>query len=197
MDAHAFDRMVAEAARYANRRTTFRLVAGGLLGALLPGRAAAQRPDRDEDGLFDDDEEEVYGTDPDVYDSDGDGIGDGEEIWNRDQGLDGPSDPLTPDGGDEMPEGSESPPDDGNQAPPPGHGMFLREICIPGLDVCASPYQCDAPTTRHTCSGTVAGVTAWCCVPPGGFCTECDCCGDFYCEFDDNNVATCQPNPEG
>ena len=191
MDAHTFDRLVAAAARHPNRRTTLRLLTGGLLGVLLPGRAAAQRPDRDEDGLFDDDEELVYGTDPDDWDTDDDFVGDGEEIWNRDQGLDGPSDPLTSDGGDE------APPDDGNQAPPPGQGMFLREICVPGLDVCASPYQCDVPTTRHTCSSTVAGVSAWCCVPPSGGCTECDCCGNYYCAFDDNNVASCQPNPEG
>jgi hypothetical protein len=192
MDSQTFDRLVADAARHPTRRATFRLLAGGLVAALIPNHAAAQRADRDGDGLYDDDEVNVYGTDPDVYDSDGDDVGDGEEIWNRDQGLDGPSDPLTPDGGVEAP-----PPDAPGEVPPAGTGMFLREMCVPGLDVCAAPYQCDAPTTRHTCSGTVAGVSAWCCVPPGGNCTECDCCGNYYCAFDDNNVATCQPNPEG
>ena len=41
-----------------------------------------QRPDRDGDGLFDDDETEVYGTDPDNPDSDGDGIDDGQEVYD-------------------------------------------------------------------------------------------------------------------
>jgi hypothetical protein len=41
-----------------------------------------QRPDRDGDGLFDDDETEVYGTDPDNPDSDGDGPDDGQEVFD-------------------------------------------------------------------------------------------------------------------
>jgi hypothetical protein len=73
----------------------------------------------------------------------------------------------------------------------------LREICTPGVDTCGGALQCATPTTRHTCSDTVAGVNTWCCVPPGGSCTECDCCGDFYCEFDANNQPHCVPNPEG
>jgi hypothetical protein len=47
-----------------------------MLGALLAPREVAptralKRSDRDGDGLFDDDETEVYGTDPDNSDSDG------------------------------------------------------------------------------------------------------------------------------
>jgi hypothetical protein len=184
-----FDRLTVAISRPPTRRSALRLLAGGVLVGLLAPRTsdlarAQPRPDRDGDGLFDDDEEEVYGTDPDVYDTDGDGVGDGEEIYNRDQGLAGPSDPLTPNGGDEA-------------APLPGPNKGLREICTPGVDICSAPWQCDAPTTRHTCSGTVLGVSAWCCVPPGGWCTECDCCGDYYCAYDDNNVPSCQPNPEG
>ena len=38
------------------------------------------RPDTDEDGLFDKDEEGVYGTDPNNPDTDGDGVGDGQEV---------------------------------------------------------------------------------------------------------------------
>jgi hypothetical protein len=78
-----------------------------------------------------------------------------------------------------------------------GGGKGLQEICDPNTDTCASGLRCDTPTTRHTCSSTVEGVDTWCCVPPGGSCTECDCCGDFYCEFDDNNEPHCRPNPEG
>jgi hypothetical protein len=37
--------------------------------------------DRDGDGLLDVDETDVYGTDPDVFDTDGDGVGDGEEVF--------------------------------------------------------------------------------------------------------------------
>lgn len=77
-----------------------------------------------------------------------------------------------------------------------GGGLALREICTPRRSTCAKGLKCSSPTTRHSCSSTVEGVDSWCCVPPGGRCTECDCCGDYYCEFDDNNNPTCQPNPE-
>jgi hypothetical protein len=48
-----------------------------------------QRPDRDGDGLFDDDETDVYGTDPDNPDSDGDGSDDGQEVYDG-------TDPVSP-----------------------------------------------------------------------------------------------------
>lgn len=74
----------------------------------------------------------------------------------------------------------------------------LREICDPGTDTCAQGLRCDSPTTRHTCSSSIPeDGSDWCCVPPGGSCTECDCCGNYYCEFDDNNEPHCVPNPEG
>ncbi|MFN8663495.1 MAG: hypothetical protein U0075_16510 [Thermomicrobiales bacterium] len=81
----------------------------------------------------------------------------------------------------------------GNKGGGGGTPLQLRDVCVPGQSTCASGLQCDSPTTRHTCSSTVEGVDAWCCVPPGGSCTECDCCGDFYCGGD----GTCIPNPEG
>jgi hypothetical protein len=48
--------------------------------------APEERPDRDGDGLYDDDEtvdgiNAEYGTDPDLFDTDGDGRGDGEEVY--------------------------------------------------------------------------------------------------------------------
>ena len=64
---------------------------GGPTAVAEPGLAAPQgigalplqqRPDRDGDGLFDDDETDVYGTDPDNPDSDGDGADDGQEVYN-------------------------------------------------------------------------------------------------------------------
>jgi hypothetical protein len=86
MDAQAFDRWTAALARRPSRRVALRLLAGSLIAGLLPLRRtspvrAAQRPDRDGDGLYDDDETDIYFTNPDVYDTDGDGVGDGEEVY--------------------------------------------------------------------------------------------------------------------
>ncbi|MDQ3695362.1 MAG: thrombospondin type 3 repeat-containing protein [Chloroflexota bacterium] len=44
-------------------------------------RPPAERSDRDGDGLYDDDELNVYGTNPDLWDTDGDGANDGEEVY--------------------------------------------------------------------------------------------------------------------
>jgi hypothetical protein len=41
-----------------------------------------ERPDGDNDGLFDDDERDVYGTNPNRADTDFDGVDDGEEVYN-------------------------------------------------------------------------------------------------------------------
>lgn len=46
------------------------------------------RSDSDSDGLFDEDEEQVYGTDPDTFDTDGDGTGDGAEVFDETDPLD-------------------------------------------------------------------------------------------------------------
>ncbi len=45
--------------------------------------AAAARPDGDGDGLFDDDEVDVYGTDPKAADTDKDGVSDGQEVFDK------------------------------------------------------------------------------------------------------------------
>ncbi|MDQ3694935.1 MAG: hypothetical protein M3464_15105 [Chloroflexota bacterium] len=93
MDATTFDRIVAAMARGQTRRSTLRLLAGGLLGGLVtqreaPRTLAAQGADRDGDGLFDEDEETVYETDPDDPDTDGDGASDGEEVYYESDPLD-------------------------------------------------------------------------------------------------------------
>ncbi|MDQ3694934.1 MAG: thrombospondin type 3 repeat-containing protein, partial [Chloroflexota bacterium] len=49
--------------------------------------------DTDDDGLYDDDEEEIYQTDPAKFDTDGDGVGDGEEVFLE-------TDPTVANGGD-------------------------------------------------------------------------------------------------
>jgi hypothetical protein len=46
----------------------------------LAANAPAARADRDGDGLSDVDESKTYGTNPDVSDTDGDGVGDGAEV---------------------------------------------------------------------------------------------------------------------
>ncbi len=52
-------------------------------------------PDTDGDGIYDDDEIDIYGTDPDDADSDDDGIDDGDELeywagsWDEDLDIDG------------------------------------------------------------------------------------------------------------
>jgi hypothetical protein len=150
MDPRSFDHLTASVAHQGSRRAALRLLAGGLFGGFLAGRgvvpAAAQRSDRDGDGLYDDDETDVYGTNPDSYDTDGDGVGDGEEIYNRDQGLGGPSDPLTPDGGGAPP------------APPAPAGGGLNERatgpgadgCQPGLTQCAG-FCVDVTNDFYNC----------------------------------------------
>src|SRR5262245_21756316 len=117
MDAQTFDRFVVTVAKRPNRRAALKLLAGGLVSAVMVRTGSsssfvAQRPDRDEDGLYDDDETDVYGTNPDNPDTDGDGIDDGQEVYDG-------TDPLTPNGG--------------GQAPPPPDG---------GVDCTVTPEQC-------------------------------------------------------
>lgn len=88
MDARTFDRLIATAAHQRSRRGALRLLAAGLLGGVFLGRrvapAAAQfdpEGDYDGDGLYNDDELNVYGTDPTLYDTDGDAVGDSEEVY--------------------------------------------------------------------------------------------------------------------
>lgn len=73
-----------------------------------------------------------------------------------------------------------------------GPALALGEICTPGKSTCVQGLKCDSPTTRQNCNSTVEGVDSWCCVPPNGQCSGCECCGDFYCGGD----GVCIPNPE-
>jgi len=86
MDPRTFDHLTASVAHQRSRRVTLRVLAGGLLGGFFVQRGttptwAAAQADGDSDGLYDDDEANVYGTDPFTFDTDGDGMGDGEEIY--------------------------------------------------------------------------------------------------------------------
>ena len=83
MDSTRFDALARSLAGSTSRRRALRLLASGLLAGLLTPRlhAAALQADRDGDGLFDDDETGIYGTNPDLADTDGDGSSDGEEVY--------------------------------------------------------------------------------------------------------------------
>ena len=48
-----------------------------------PGGQGQNRADTDQDGLFDDDETNVYGTNPNKADTDGDGRDDGQEVFDK------------------------------------------------------------------------------------------------------------------
>ena len=58
-----------------------------------------ERPDTDSDGLFDDDETDVYGTDPNAADTDGDGADDGAEVFYGTDPTDGTDTPDAEDMG--------------------------------------------------------------------------------------------------
>jgi hypothetical protein len=74
----------------------------------------------------------------------------------------------------------------------------LGDTCNPRRNKCSDGLQCDEPTTRHSCSSTVQGIDKWCCIPPGEVCsTECNCCGDNFCDFDNGSSGHCRTNPEG
>ena len=186
MDAQTFDRWTVAITRHPTRRTAVRLLAGGLLGgALARGgvapAGAAQRPDRDGDGLYDDDELEVYGTNPDVYDTDGDGVGDGEEVYVG-------TDPLTPAGGAAPPPsaGAGSCPAGGCaevDAPPPAD--FIVTCSGAGLVDCGGVCV-DLSSDAYNCGycGNPCPLGGFC---QGGTCTGLICpdgltdCGAGYC----------------
>lgn len=194
MDAHTFDRWTAAIAHRPTRRATLRLLTGGLLGGLLAQRGlsltrAAQRPDRDGDGLFDDDETDVYGTNPDVYDTDGDGVGDGEEVYVGTDPLTNPAPAPAPGGGECPPEGCV------DVVPLPEGGLnpdMARVDCSPGLHNCGS-YCANVSQDAANC-----GICGWDC---GNrdlyFCYLGMCVG--WCEYPTRRCTGeyhCRPNSE-
>lgn len=132
--------------------------------------------------MYDDDETDVYGTNPDVFDTDGDGVGDGEEVYLG-------TDPLTPAGG--------------------GAGCAAGQATCGGvcIDVSADPANCGA--CGSVCAGGQSCFSGVCLAPApssdlkcaaqgltacGGVCTNtlndntnCGACGNScplggYCE---------------
>jgi hypothetical protein len=207
MDARTFDRWTMAVTRRPTRRTALRLLAGSLLGGLLSQRVteptrAAQRPDSDNDGLYDDDETNVYGTKPDVADTDGDGVDDGEEIYNRDQGFDTPyNDPRTP-GGSHCPGLTNCLGICIDVLTDPGHcgacfaSCRAGDFCIGGGCVAAAPssdlrcaVQGLVDCGGYCCAGTEGGGGG--CLPLGSACVYGvnECCGGA-CLY---GVCTCSP----
>jgi hypothetical protein len=192
VDQTHFDALTRSLARRPTRRGALRLLIGGLLGGMVSGRTwtlahALQRPDRDQDGLYDDDEVNVYGTNPDVFDTDGDGTGDGEEIYRRDNGLGGPSNPLVNDNAPPPDNDGEFCPDCGLQGPPKGD--VFDQCASQGLIECPGPNNtgycanlANDPNNCGACGSICNEVGRGCC---GGYCLDtttdpynCGLCGN-------------------
>lgn len=159
MDAQSFDRLTTTLARRPNRRKALGLIAAGVFAGLLSKRAtpalALDRPDFDGDGLYDDDETDVYGTDQYIYDTDGDGVGDGEEVYYGTDPLTAPSGGGTTGGGDTT--GGGQPTGGGLNERPGANGcnIGLTECSGFCVDVTNDFYNCGMCSNR--CLGRDGG----------------------------------------
>ena len=153
MDSQTFDRWTVAITAKRNRRSTLGLVIGAAAAGLLaPSLARAQRADRDYDGLFDDDETDVYGTNPDVYDTDGDGSGDGEEIYYGTNPLDASSYAEVVGNGDDL---------------------GLSEPAGPANTIDIPPVVCPGPGYPCNYDTECCGVNVRCCWDGVSLRTEC------------------------
>ena len=191
MDSRTFDRLIVATA-HASRRGTLRLLAAGVLGGILAGHriaaVAAQddRPDNDGDGLYDDDETTIYGTDAGVFDTDGDGVGDGEEVYNG-------TDPLTPAGGAALVAPADAPAvQDTSVCAEFGQSCVTTNCCTGYCDgelcMCASDGR-ECRSNTECCNGVCSGdgFCGACGLLGAGCNTDGDCCqGDYaaFCCFD-------------
>jgi Bacterial TSP3 repeat len=169
MDAHTFDRWTLAVTRSPTRRGALHLMAGGLIGGLLARHGAgsanaAQRPDRDGDGLYDDDETDVYGTDPDNPDTDGDGIDDGQEVFDG-------TDPRTPAGG--------------NGGDGCGGACAPSETCVGS--VCVAP----APSSNQLCAAQGLTDCGGVCTDTLNNASNCGACGNFCGGYCVRGVCSC------
>ena len=186
VDARTFDRLTVAMTQRPTRRAALQLLAGGVLTGLLSPRLAraAQRSDRDGDGLFDDDETNVYGTNPDVFDTDGDGVGDGEEIYLGtnpfDGGVNNGTGPLNP-GGDAGAPGGQ----DINICAQVGQSCAVANCCVGFCDqddICEcvpDGGECAQTGTGGCCSGLPCNANGFCgaCTLFGGACNaDAECC---------------------
>jgi hypothetical protein len=202
VDARRFDDLTRRLNAPMPRRSTVGLLTGVLLGGLLaqwgitPAHAQ-DRLDRDGDQLYDDDETNVYGTNPDLFDTDGDGAGDGLEVYNRDNGLGDPDDPLVPDNPAATdcltnPEScaivGEAP------ANPAGNTDLTLSCAAQGLTDCGGVCL-DTLTDSANCGacGVYCSFGLRCqggdCMPPS--CVAGTVLCDYYCADLDSDVAHC------
>jgi hypothetical protein len=202
MNETRFDALTRALAAPAPRRATLRLLAGGLLGAWLAPRGGApvraQRLDSDLDGLFDDDEINIYGTDLANFDTDGDGAGDGEEVF-------GGTDPLTP-GGPAAPPPANGPCPEGQADCGAGCIDITSDalncggcglVCPPG-DICQAAF-CVAgngpPPGACAQLGATCATDADCCV---GYCGQdpiCACVADGQACYPSGTGGCCNGQP--
>ncbi len=207
MDATTFDRLATAIARGRTRRTTLRLLAGGLLGGLLTQRGlsptvAAPGDDRDGDGLFDDDETGGYGTDPDQPDTDGDGASDGEEVYyetdplaasDRPQRTDTDGDGLYDDDEERLYGTDPTKPDTDGDGVDDGEEVYngtdpAQLTCPAGTSPCGDRCAggegapCHIGDLEFCCSGTCDYLVGG--RENGGTCASCNgpqCSGDDAC----------------
>ncbi len=182
MDDTRFDNLTKRFANPTTRRAALRLLAGGLLAALVPASAAraAQRADTDGDGLFDDDETNLYGTDPTVFDTDCDGVGDGEEDFLGTDPLDGDCGAAAP-------------------APCPAGqfdcGAGCVDLASDALNCGACGVPCDTANGHYCSGGFCTQPVAPTCSGLGGACAQySDCCPvveHLLCCIDANGAGTC------
>lgn len=190
MNVNDFDAFSRTLARHPTRRSTVHLLAGTLIAGLLWRRegllSSAQRLDRDSDGLYDDDEFTIYGTNPDRFDTDGDGVGDGEEVFLG-------TDPLT------RPAGGPAPQLCANQ----GQSCAEVDCCVgycnqDALCECvADGYGCAGVGTGGCCNGQPCNASGFCGAACAGLGVRCnadaECCQGSYaalCCFDGVSLTT-------
>jgi hypothetical protein len=125
---------------------------------------AVQRPDRDGDGLYDDDETDVYGTNPDNPDTDGDGIDDGQEVYDG-------TDPLTPAGG--------------NGGDGCGGACGPSETCVGS--VCVAP----APSSNQLCAAQGLTDCGGKCTDTLTSDAHCGACGNYCGGICRGGVCSC------
>jgi len=123
-----------------------------------------QRPDRDGDGLFDDDETDVYGTDPDNPDSDGDGADDGQEVYDgTDPSIPAESPVQCPDGA--TPVGGFCPTPTPTPIPTPTP-VQCPDGATPKGGFCPTPTPKPIPTpTSVKCPDGATPVNGFCATP--------------------------------
>ena len=112
-------------------------IAGGIYAMQTTSDPQSVNTDRDGDGIPNDAEEIIYGTDPDLADSDGDGFSDGEEVIAGSSPTDGSSVPgpvVSDTDGDGVLDSADNCPDVLNADQANNDGDSLGDACDPDDD---------------------------------------------------------------